>query len=68
MPLVKICLCDEDNGYTEDVEDNACNRKHLMPFHFQTKSTDVHFWHYQHLFLRNERFAKYDQSIHSVSW
>lgn len=22
----KICLCDEGNGYTEDVEDNDCNR------------------------------------------
>lgn len=21
----KVCLCDEENGYTEDVEDNACN-------------------------------------------
>lgn len=21
----KICLCDEDNGYTEDIEDNNCN-------------------------------------------
>lgn len=21
----KICLCDEDNGYVEDVEDNNCN-------------------------------------------
>lgn len=26
----KICLCDEENGYTEDVEDNNCSGKHIM--------------------------------------
>lgn len=38
----KICLCDEENGYSEDVEDNNCNGKHYsnainnpaMPFSF----------------------------------
>lgn len=24
-PQLKICLCDEANGYTEDIEDNNCN-------------------------------------------
>lgn len=24
-PPMKICLCDESAGYTEDVQDNRCN-------------------------------------------
>lgn len=24
-PAAKICLCDEENGFTEDVQDNRCN-------------------------------------------
>lgn len=26
-PVQKICLCDEENGFTEDVQDNRCNGK-----------------------------------------
>lgn len=26
----KICLCDEGNGYTEDAEDNDCNRTYFL--------------------------------------
>lgn len=38
----KICLCDEDNGYTEDVEDNNCNGKHKIHSFFLYLKTKQH--------------------------
>lgn len=34
VSATKICLCDEENGYKEDVEDNRCNGNFVFLFSF----------------------------------